>query len=63
MYVYIESERGKLWTVGFYSPDGKWHAESDHSNMTDAAVRVHWLNGGEERGQTRQKTFHAERGW
>ena len=23
MYVYIKSEQ-YLWTVGFYSPDGKW---------------------------------------
>lgn len=29
MYVYTRSEPG-LWTVGFYSPDGKWHTDSDH---------------------------------
>lgn len=28
MYVYIRSEPG-LYTVGFYAPDGTWHAESD----------------------------------
>ncbi len=48
MYVYIESERnvdGSLWTVGFYSPDGKWHSESDHNSKEKAAERVAWLNG------------------
>jgi hypothetical protein len=44
MYVYINSEPG-LWTVGFYSPDGEWHAESDHSSIELAAERVHYLNG------------------
>jgi len=44
MYVYIESERG-LWTVGFYSPDGKWHPESDYDSTEKAAERVHYLNG------------------
>lgn len=45
MYVYIESEKG-LWTVGFYSPDGEFHPESDHESKTLAAERVHYLNGG-----------------
>ncbi len=45
MYVYIESEHN-LWTVGFYSPDGKWHPESDHSSQGEAAERAHYLNGG-----------------
>lgn len=45
MYVYIESERG-LWTVGFYSPDSKWHPESDHNSTEKVAERVHYLNGG-----------------
>ena len=53
MYVYIESERWReqgrlhqLFTVGFYKPDGKFEAESDHSKAEEAANRVHWLNGG-----------------
>jgi hypothetical protein len=49
MYVYIESEhnsQGSLWTVGFYSPDGKWHPESDHDTQAAASERVHFLNGG-----------------
>jgi hypothetical protein len=46
VFVYVESEPG-LWTVGHYSPDGKWHSESDHDNLENAARRVHWLNGGD----------------
>lgn len=51
MYVYIESEHnsnGSPWTVGFYSPDGKRHSESDHETQEKAAERVHYLNGGNE---------------
>ncbi len=49
MYVYIESEHnleGSLYTVGFYSPDGKWHPESDYESKEKASERVHYLNGG-----------------
>ena len=45
MYVYIQSEPS-LWTVGFYSPDGKWHTDSDRNDREEAAKRVHYLNGG-----------------
>ncbi len=44
-YVYIQSEP-RLWTVGFYGPDGKWVPECDLDNPDDAAARVAWLNGG-----------------
>lgn len=44
-WVYLRSEP-RLWTVGFYSPDGKWNPESDWSVAAEAAARVHWLNGG-----------------
>ena len=44
MYVYINSEPG-LWTVGFYSPDGEWNPESDHTTKDEAANRVAYLNG------------------
>jgi len=47
MYVYRETEHN-LWTVGFYSPDEKWHPESDHDSQKSAAARVHWLNGGKD---------------
>jgi len=44
MYIYIQSEYA-LWTVGFYSPDGQFMPESDHSTPNDAAQRAAWLNG------------------
>jgi len=44
-WVYIQSEPS-LWTVGFYSPDGRWQPDSDHSSREEAAERVHYLNGG-----------------
>lgn len=46
-YVYIKSEPHGLYTVGFYSPDGKWHPDSDHDSREAAAKRVHYLNGGD----------------
>ncbi|MER2039700.1 MAG: hypothetical protein ABS944_16255 [Solibacillus sp.] len=46
-WVYIQSEPG-LYTVGFYTPKGEWHTDSDHGNCEDAAERVHYLNGGKE---------------
>ena len=52
-YVYIESEKWRegsvvhrLYTVGFYKPDGKFEPESDHEDKGAAADRVAWLNGG-----------------
>ncbi len=57
-YVYIHSERAgqkisegnyfehNLYTVGFYTPDGKWEPESDYNTRDEAARRVHYLNGG-----------------
>lgn len=45
MYVYQSFEPG-LWTVGYYSPDGKWQPESDHEKRDEAAERTHYLNGG-----------------
>ncbi len=44
-FIYIKSE-DRLWTVGFYKPDGKWEPESDHSTPEAAAERCHYLNGG-----------------
>ncbi len=46
-YVYIKSEP-RLWTVGFYEPNGKWQPESDHASTDEAAKRVHYLNGGKD---------------
>jgi len=48
MYVYFETERSAehvLYTVGFYSPDGAWHPESDHNDKEEAAKRTAFLNG------------------
>jgi hypothetical protein len=36
----------ELWTVGHYTPDGIFEAESDHGDREAAAARVHWLHGG-----------------
>lgn len=45
-YVYIKSESNPdLYTVGHWSPDGRWWTDSDHSDREDAARRVAWLNG------------------
>jgi hypothetical protein len=37
-----------LFTVGFYSPDGKWHTDGDYDSRELAAERVNYLNGGKE---------------
>jgi hypothetical protein len=44
MWIYRQTEEA-LWTVGFYSPDGTWHPETDHASADDAAARTAWLNG------------------
>lgn len=43
----INSEK---WEVGFYAPSGTWIQESVHIAREDAAVRVHYLNGGGQVG-------------
>ena len=45
IWVYWQSEP-YLYTVGYITPDGKKHPESDWSTMEEAAQRVHYLNGG-----------------
>ena len=47
MWVYIKTEP-QLFTVGFYSPDGKWHTDGDWGTREEAAKRVHYLNGGKD---------------
>lgn len=50
-YVYMKTDSCDgyhTYTVGFYTPDGKWVAESDHSSSEEAAKRTAWLNGGKE---------------
>jgi hypothetical protein len=46
MWVYVKSKGDALWTVGFYSPSGEWHPDSDWESPEEAAERVHYLNGG-----------------
>lgn len=61
MYVYRKTEP-QLWTVGFYDPDGKWQAESDHEIREEASKRVHYLNGGEDPvGELEQEKRKAAR--
>ena len=49
VYILSESEpTHRLYTVGFYAPDGTWHGDSDHSTREEAAKRVAYLNGGKE---------------
>ena len=45
-WIYIQSEPW-VWTVGFFSPDGEWHKDSDWNTKYQAAARVHYLNGGD----------------
>lgn len=47
VWVYVKSEPN-LFTVGFYTPNGEWMPESDHSSSEEAAKRVNYLNGGKE---------------
>lgn len=54
-WVYIQTEAG-VWTVGFYDPNGNWHAESDWPNPEQAAERVRYLNGGATTQQIPQGT-------
>jgi len=44
-WIYQQTEPG-VYTVGFYSPDGEWHTDSDQVSPQKAAERVHYLNGG-----------------
>ena len=43
-YIYYEKAHG-AWTVGFYTPEGKWIEESNYFSKLEAAKRVAWLNG------------------
>jgi len=61
MYVYIKSER-QLYTVGFYSPDGKWNPESDYDSSEKAAERVHYLNGGQGFKDNVREFYRMRRG-
>lgn len=45
IWFYKRTEPG-LWTVGYYGPNDTWQTESDHDSPDEAAVKVHYLNGG-----------------
>lgn len=45
MWIYKKTDT-KMWTVGYYKPDGDWRPESDHNKKVCAAKRVSFLNGG-----------------
>lgn len=45
MWVYLKTEP-RLWTVGFYDPNGIWQSDSDHDTKEGAANRCAFLNGG-----------------
>lgn len=47
MWLFQSFEHG-LFTVGFYTPEGKWKPESDHTSRDAAAARCNYLNGGSE---------------
>jgi hypothetical protein len=40
------NSKAGIYTVGFFSPKGKFIFESEYDNKKDAAARVHYLNGG-----------------
>jgi len=46
MWIYLETERAAVYTVGHYLPKGNFEAESDHATREEARERVHLLNGG-----------------
>jgi len=48
VWVYVKSEPN-LWTVGYYSYDGKWHSDSDWETKEEAVERVSYLNGDRNR--------------
>lgn len=45
MYVFIKSEP-RLWTVGFFQPDGKFYPIEDFSSPEEAGRHTAFLNGG-----------------
>jgi len=53
-YVYRKTEQ-RLWTVGYYDPDGHWEPESDFDSPKAAAQRTAWLNGSNNTAAARQR--------
>jgi hypothetical protein len=59
MYVYIRTEP-RLWTAGFYKPDGEWEPDSDHGSQQDAAWRAAALNGAPDTRELREVLAEAD---
>lgn len=48
-YVYFHSnDNPETYTVGFYTPDGEWVADSNHGDIDEAKDQVNYLNGGDD---------------
>lgn len=47
MHVYRLNREDRLWTVGYFEPDGKWHPLRDYDNERAAMRLTNYLNGGE----------------
>lgn len=45
MYVF-SLNKNNFWEVGYYSPDGAWHASLEFSSKYEAMSFVNYLNGG-----------------
>jgi hypothetical protein len=45
MHTYIRL--GQIWTVGHYSPDGRWYPLRDFSSEERAVAFINYLNGGD----------------
>ena len=48
MWVYLRTEK-RLWTVGYYRPDGKFETDDDFDDRDAARDRVAYLNGGSDK--------------
>jgi excisionase family DNA binding protein len=57
-YVYLRSD-ARLWTVGFYRPDGVWEPESDWDDSEEAAARTAYLNGAVPNAEERPPAFRT----
>jgi hypothetical protein len=44
----LTETRMRVYTVGYYDPNGHFQPESDHGTKEEAARRVHYLNGGND---------------
>lgn len=57
-WLYIKTEP-RLWTTGFYRPDGTFEPDEDFGDKGLAARRVHWLNGGKNAELTDHTADHS----